>query len=156
MVYTKNMTALQGLSNPRPPTLNLSDASSLVWPASPRLYVHSDIVRLRSSIFWTSRSPSMTSFDVGQNLNQRITLRILWLSPPLYSSRARRELHDRKTTQQTRDIESLLGWCWADVVDGWPTSTQQWFNVSCLLGNYFSIALQLCLFFFFWKLIYFL
>ena len=38
-------------------------------------------------------------------------------------------------TQQTRDIEAMLGQCWADVVDGGPTLNQHWFNVSCLLGT---------------------
>ena len=33
------------------------------------------------------------------------------------------------------DIEPLLGWCWADVVDGGPASSQHWFNVWCFLGT---------------------
>ena len=33
----------------------------------------------------------------------------------------------------TRDIEPMLGQCWADVVDGGPTLTQHWLNVSCKL-----------------------
>ena len=35
--------------------------------------------------------------------------------------------------------------CWADVVDGGPTSTQHWFNVSFLLGCpvEFSVCIQL-------------
>ena len=41
-------------------------------------------------------------------------------------------------SQLTRDIEPMLGWCWASVVDGGPTSAQHWLNVSCLLG----LALQ--------------
>ena len=36
-------------------------------------------------------------------------------------------------SQQTRDAEPLLVWCWADVTDGAPTSSQHWFNASCLL-----------------------
>ena len=39
-------------------------------------------------------------------------------------------------TQQARDIEPVLGQCWADVVDGGPTSTQHWFNVPCLQGSH--------------------
>ena len=35
----------------------------------------------------------------------------------------------------TRDIEPMLGQCWADVVDGGPTLTRHWFNVSCLLNK---------------------
>ena len=66
----------------------------------------------------------------------------------------RREVHAQKTrsrwgswnakpkgsTQQTRDIEPMLGQCWTDVVDGGPALTQHWFNVSCLLGisGYFT------------------
>ena len=60
----------------------------------------------------------------------------------------RREVHAQKTrsrwgswnakpkgsTQLTRDIEAMLGQCWADVVDGGPALTQHWFNVSCLMG----------------------
>ena len=38
--------------------------------------------------------------------------------------------------QQTRDIELMLGQCWADVVDSRPTLIQHCFNVSCLLGAY--------------------
>ena len=37
-------------------------------------------------------------------------------------------------TQQTRDIEPMLVYCWADVADGVPTLNQHWFNVSCLPG----------------------
>ena len=39
----------------------------------------------------------------------------------------------RPSPRQTRDIEPMLGQCWADVVDGGPAMTQHWFNVSCLL-----------------------
>ena len=42
---------------------------------------------------------------------------------------------ERKTAQQTRDVEPMLVWCWAIVSDAGPTSTQHWFNVSCLLGD---------------------
>ena len=38
-------------------------------------------------------------------------------------------------TQETQDIETMLGQCWADVVDIGPTLTQHWFNVSCLLSS---------------------
>ena len=41
----------------------------------------------------------------------------------------------RATIQQTRDIEPLLWQCWSTVYDAGPTLTQQWFNVSCLLGT---------------------
>ena len=37
------------------------------------------------------------------------------------------------TCQQMRGIEPMLGQCWAAVVDGGPTLTQYWVNVSCLL-----------------------
>ena len=36
--------------------------------------------------------------------------------------------------RQARNIEPMVGQCWADVVDGGPTLTQHWFNVWCLLG----------------------
>ena len=36
--------------------------------------------------------------------------------------------------QQTRDVDPVLGECWADVEDGGPTFTQHWVNVSCILG----------------------
>ena len=38
-------------------------------------------------------------------------------------------------SQQTREIETLLVQCWASVVDGGPTLSQQCLNVSCLLGS---------------------
>ena len=38
-------------------------------------------------------------------------------------------------TQQTRNINSMLGECWADVVDGGTTLTRHSFNVSSLLGR---------------------
>ena len=38
-------------------------------------------------------------------------------------------------TQQTRDAGPMLVWCWANVVDGGPTSNQHWPSVSCLLGR---------------------
>ena len=37
-------------------------------------------------------------------------------------------------TQQTQDIESMLGQCWPDVYDSGPTLTLHCFNVSFLLG----------------------
>ena len=59
-----------------------------------------------------------------------------WLRLRAYQSR---QWHAARTNslppQQTRDIKLMLGLCWADVVDGGPTSTQHWFNVSCLLGR---------------------
>ena len=39
-------------------------------------------------------------------------------------------------TQQTRDIESMLGQCWPAVYDVGPTSSQHWLNVSCLPAVY--------------------
>ena len=33
-------------------------------------------------------------------------------------------------SQQTQDIEPLLGQCWASVVDAGPTLNQRWFNAS--------------------------
>ena len=41
--------------------------------------------------------------------------------------------------QQPRDIETMLDQCWAGVVDGGPSLTQHWINVSCLLGGQFLI-----------------
>ena len=40
----------------------------------------------------------------------------------------------RDACQQTRHIETMLGQCWDDVVDGEPTLNQHCTNVSCLLG----------------------
>ena len=37
-------------------------------------------------------------------------------------------------SQQTQDVESMLVYCWSNVVDGGPTLNQYWFNVLCLLG----------------------
>ena len=37
-------------------------------------------------------------------------------------------------TQQTRDVDPMLGYCWANE-DGEPTLTQHWVNVTCLLGR---------------------
>ena len=39
------------------------------------------------------------------------------------------------TRHQTQDVDLMLIWCWANVVDGGATSNQHWFNVSCLLGR---------------------
>ena len=36
-------------------------------------------------------------------------------------------------TQQTRDVNPMLYYCWASVADGGPTVIQHWVNVSCLL-----------------------
>ena len=41
-------------------------------------------------------------------------------------------------SQQTRDVEPMLGRCWTIVYDAEPTSTQHWFNVSCLLSALFE------------------
>ena len=38
------------------------------------------------------------------------------------------------TCRKTRDIEPVLGYCWASVEDGGPTLNQHWLSVSCLLG----------------------
>ena len=42
------------------------------------------------------------------------------------------------TSQQTRDIEPMLGQCWADAVDAGPIWTQHWFNSTCLLGIHYE------------------
>ena len=42
----------------------------------------------------------------------------------------------RGAEQQTRDIEPMLDYCLANVVDGGPTMIQNWHNVSCLVGGY--------------------
>ena len=42
--------------------------------------------------------------------------------------------------QQTREVEPMLGQCWASVLDDEPTLTQHWFNVSCLLGQKLMIC----------------
>ena len=34
----------------------------------------------------------------------------------------------------TRNIKPMLVWSWSSVAEAGPTSTQHWFNVSCLLG----------------------
>ena len=39
--------------------------------------------------------------------------------------------------QQTRDVEPMLGWRWPIVYDAGLTSTQHWFNVSCLASENF-------------------
>ena len=39
-------------------------------------------------------------------------------------------------TQQAREIDPILVWCWANVVDGGPTPIQHWLNVWCLLGRH--------------------
>ena len=38
-------------------------------------------------------------------------------------------------TQKTRDIQPMLGWRCASVVDAGPTSKQHWFNVACSLWS---------------------
>ena len=43
---------------------------------------------------------------------------------------------------QTRDVEPVLVWCWASVVDGGPIINQHWLNVSCLLGFHLYWPLQ--------------
>ena len=45
------------------------------------------------------------------------------------------------TSQQARDVNPLLIWCWSIVYDAGPTSNQQWF-ILCLLG-YRSIPVTL-------------
>ena len=47
------------------------------------------------------------------------------------------------TSQQTRDVDVMLVWCWASVADGGPTLNQHWHNVSCILGpnwNYSHVS----------------
>ena len=41
--------------------------------------------------------------------------------------------------QQTRDIDPMLGQCWASVVDAVPTLPQHWVNVLCLLAVLFFV-----------------
>ena len=38
-------------------------------------------------------------------------------------------------TRQSQDFDTVLGECWADVVEGGPTLTRHWVNGSCSLGN---------------------
>ena len=39
------------------------------------------------------------------------------------------------TTQQTKDLGTMLDQCWSIVYDAGPTLIQHWVNVSCLLEN---------------------
>ena len=39
----------------------------------------------------------------------------------------------RKLTQQTRDIDPMLVYCWPTICDTRPTISHNWVNVSCLL-----------------------
>ena len=41
-----------------------------------------------------------------------------------------------RSSQQTRDTEPMLVYCWASVVDGGTTLNQHWLNGSCLLGSH--------------------
>ena len=41
---------------------------------------------------------------------------------------------NERGSQQTRDVDPMLLWCWATVFDAGPTSHQHWINVPCLLG----------------------
>ena len=34
----------------------------------------------------------------------------------------------------------MMLYCWSDVVDGWLTVNQHWFNVLCLLGSFTDAA----------------
>ena len=62
-----------------------------------------------------------------------LTLVVFWLPP---NRPDRTSLGE--PSQQTRDIEPMLGQYWADVVDGGLTLTQHWFSVSCLLGYHLN------------------
>ena len=46
----------------------------------------------------------------------------------------------RSVSQQTRHVDPMFFYCWADVADGEPTLKQHWINVSCLMGwgRYYS------------------
>ena len=45
----------------------------------------------------------------------------------------------RLLSQQTRDTDPMLFWCWADVEDGGPTSKQHWVSASCLLDKPYGV-----------------
>ena len=53
------------------------------------------------------------------------------LQPPGYAAHGANDVRWRGQghTQQTRDIEQMLLWCWASVVDAGPTSQQHLFDV---------------------------
>ena len=38
-------------------------------------------------------------------------------------------------SQQTRNLQPMLVWCWPIVYDAGPTSNQHWLNISCLLDS---------------------
>ena len=40
-----------------------------------------------------------------------------------------------QVTQQTRDLDPMLGWCWATGFDAGPAPTQHRIKVWCLLGS---------------------
>ena len=43
--------------------------------------------------------------------------------------------YTQQLSQQTRDVEPMLFYCWASVRDAGLTLKQHWFDVSCLLGS---------------------
>ena len=47
-------------------------------------------------------------------------------------------------SQQTRNIDPVLGHCWVTVCDAGPTSPQHWVNVSCLLGHSWHWSVVTC------------
>ena len=61
------------------------------------------------------------------------TLNQHWISVPFW-------LGGIHMSQQTWDIEPMLGWCWPIIYDAGPTSTQHRFNVACLLGYNHTIS----------------
>ena len=62
---------------------------------------------------------------------------VLWKSEGELSGIKRNEWPEQwqVSTQQTRDMNQMLGQCWTSIVDGGPILTQHWIHVSCLMDR---------------------
>ena len=54
-------------------------------------------------------------------------------------------------SQLIRDVETMLVYCWASVVDGGPTINQHCFNVRCLLVPFGTICRHILQIWVFWQ-----
>ena len=107
-----------------------------VWGLMSTIYTHGHscapliipITNTRSP--WPRRYPDHTLCEQGAMAGWRLRRRSNFF--PVFNQHL-------MLSQQTRDVEPMLGWCRPSVVDDEPTSTQHWFSVSVFAGMQISI-----------------
>ena len=106
--------------------LQVSNWTDVMWSLESDPYKNDTQIQCWNNVGQASQTPAHHWFNIGSVVSclpgcllvSDTWIHIYYL--PIVSD-----------TQQTPDVHPMLGWCWASVVDGGPTSTQHWGNVTC-------------------------